>query len=237
MFMPHGGSDMKNLEPFDLKNIESALRQFLFETSNVEEGVTLLLRNPQLLTDFIENLFESLIKDARFENNEELAQFYKSRQILLQVVRNSLSKKDIVFLHVVRQLLLKKEILTQHPDLIKLDKPFEFQEILDKVQTWLKAPTREKSIHLLQQYPELLTDQPERMFCFLIDEAHRHGNEFFVRVLRTISEFFRIMRLALGEKDVASVSKDELREVVKQALDQTDFSVFIEGKQRVTFLA
>jgi hypothetical protein len=152
--------------------------------------------------------------------------------MLLQAVMDSISKKDLALLHLIKQIQSKKEQLAKHQ---ALEKHFEFQDILDKVHAWLEAPTREKSITVLQQHPELLTDQAERMFSVLIDDAHQHGNEFFVRVLRTLSEIFRMIRLELGENKGAS--RDELRQAVEHALDQTDFSVFVEGKKPATFLA
>lgn len=213
-----------SIAPFDLKSIETALQKYLFETPDPEESVRVLLENPQLLTDFVDNLFESLIEEA--EENENLVKFYQARRLLLQTVKNSISKENLALLLMIKQMDSKKE---------KLAKPFEFQDILDKVQTWLEAPTREKGINILQQNPELLTDQPERMFSLLIDEAQLHGNEFFVRVLRTLSEFFRVIRLEVGANKTAS--KDKLRQAVEYALDHTDFSVFVEGKQPAIFIA
>jgi len=160
------------------------------------------------------------------EINKNLDKFYQACRLLLQTVKNS--KKNIGLSHMIKQTKLKKKKLTKRPS-------FEFQDILDKVQMWLEAPTREKGIGILQQNPELLTDQPERMFSVLIDEAHQHGNEFFVRVLRTISEFFRVVRLEIGNNKTAS--KDELRRAVEYALDHTDFSVFTEGKRPAIFIA
>jgi hypothetical protein len=215
---------MMSIAPFDLKSIETALQKYLFETPDPEESVRVLLENPQLLTDFVDNLFESLIEEA--EENENLVKFYQARRLLLQTVKNSISKENLALLLMIKQMDSKKE---------KLAKPFEFQDILDKVQTWLEAPTREKGINILQQNPELLTDQPERMFSLLIDEAQQHGNEFFVRVLRTLSEFFRVIRLEVGANKTAS--KDKLRQAVEYALDHTDFSVFVEGKQPAIFIA
>jgi hypothetical protein len=215
---------MMSIAPFDLKSIETALQKYLFETPDPEESVRVLLENPQLLTDFVDNLFESLIEEA--EENENLVKFYQARRLLLQTVKNSISKENLALLLMIKQMDSKKE---------KLAKPFEFQDILDKVQTWLEAPTREKGINILQQNPELLTDQPERMFSLLIDEAQLHGNEFFVRVLRTLSEFFRVIRLEVGANKTAS--KDKLRQAVEYALDHTDFSVFVEGKQPAIFIA
>jgi len=219
-----------NIAPFDLKSIETALQKYLFETPDPEESVRVLLENPQLLTDFVDNLFESLIEEA--EENENLVKFYQARRLLLQTVKNSISKKNLALLHLIKQIELKKDKLAKRPS---MGKHFEFQDILDKVQTWLEAPTREKGISILQQNPELLTDQPERMFSLLIDEAQQHGNEFFVRVLRTLSEFFRVIRLEVGANKTAS--EDELRQAVEYALEHTDFSVFVEGKQPAIFIA
>lgn len=221
-----------NLEQFELKSIETALQKFLFETEEPEEALTVLLQNPQLLSDFVDSLFDSLIENARLEKNEELVKFYHDRRMLLQAVRDSISKKDLALLHLIKQIQSKKEHLAKHR---ALEKPFEFQDILDKVYAWLEAPTREKSISVLQQHPELLTDQAERMFSVLIDNAHQRGNEFFVRVLRTLSEIFRVIRLELGDNKGAS--RDELKQAVEHALDQTDFSIFVEGKKPAIFLA
>ncbi len=216
-----------NIAPFDLKSIETALQKYLFETPDPDESVRVLLENPQLLTDFVDNLFGALIEEAE---NENLVKFYQARRLLLQTVKDSISKKNLALLLMIKQIESKKEKLAK-----TMGKPFEFQNILDKVQAWLEAPTREKGISILQQNPELLTDQPERMFSHLIDEAQQHGNDFFVRILRTLSEFFRVIRLEIGTNKTAS--KDELKQAVEYALEHTDFSVFIEGKQPAIFIA
>ncbi|TGO02885.1 hypothetical protein PN36_17395 [Candidatus Thiomargarita nelsonii] len=219
---------MMNKPPFDLKSIETALQKYLFETPDPDESVRVLLENPQLLTDFVDKLFGSLIEEAA--ENENLVKFYQGRRLLLQTVKESISKKNLALLLMIKQIESKKEKLAK-----TMGKPFEFQDILDKVQTWLEAPTREKGVSILQQNPELLTDQPERMFSHLIDEAQQHGNKFFVRILRTLSEFFRVIRLEVGANKTAS--KDELKKAVEYALDHTDFSVFVEGKQPAIFIA
>ena len=101
---------------------------------------------------------------------------------------------------------------------------------------WLDASTQDKGITVLEEYPDLLTDKAEKMFTFLIDEAHQYGNNFFEQILRTLSEFFRILRLELGEKTVEH-SRKELREAIELALEKTDFSIFRKGKQSVIFIA
>jgi hypothetical protein len=224
------------LNPNDLKSIELALQKYLFESPEPEEGVTVLLQNPQLFTDFVDSLFDSLIKDALAEENEEFVKFYQVRRLLLQTVKKSISKKELALLHMIKQIRSKRDIIAKHP-LLATTKPFEFQNILDNVQAWLEAPTRDKGVSILQQHPELLTDQPERMFSVLIDDARQQGNDFFVRVLRTLGEFFRVMRLEMGEQKVATASRDELKQIMEYALDHTDFSVFVDGKKPAVFIA
>lgn len=216
----------------DLKSIQSALQQYLFEAPDAEESVAVLLQHPLLLSDFADSLFESLIKDAREEGSEDLAKFYHGRHLLLRAVKDSLSKKNLALLRLIEEIKLNKNDLAKIPS----NKSFEFQDLLGKVQAWLKAPTREKGIKVLQQNPELLTDQPERMFNVLMDDARQQGNEFFLDVLRAQSEFFRILRLELGEK-TAVASKDDLKRAVEYALDNIEFPIFMKDNKPSTFLA
>lgn len=221
----------------DFKSIESALKKYLFESPNLDDSLTVLLQNPQLLTDFVDNLFESLIKEAEKEKKLELVKHYLSRRILLQAVRNSLSKKEIALLTAIKQTVLRKENLEKRLlSLMNNTEPFDLKKLFDNVLMWLEASTQDKGITVLEEYPELLTDKTEKMFTFLIDEAHQQGNIFFEQILRTLSEFFRTLRLELGEKNVG-YSRTELREAVQYALEKTDFSIFRKGKQPVIFIA
>ena len=54
-----------NTQPFDLKTIEPALRKFLFESPTLEDGLVVVLQIPQLLTNFVDNLFEHKHKSFR----------------------------------------------------------------------------------------------------------------------------------------------------------------------------
>jgi len=227
---------MKN-QSQELKSIESALKKYLFETPNPDDSLTVLLQNPQLLTDFVDELLDSLIEEAEKENESELAKHYLARQILLQAVRNSLSKKELALLIAIKQTVLRNENRAKRlSSVMENTEPFDFKNLFDNVLMWLEASTRDKGITVLEEYPDLLTDKTEKMFTFLIDEAHQHGNRFFEQILRTLSEFFRILRLELGEKNVSS-SRNELIEAVESALKNTDFSIFRKGKQQVIFIA
>ena len=227
-----------NTQPFDLKTIEPALRKFLFESPTLEDGLVVVLQNPQLLTNFVDNLFELLITDAQAGGKEELVQLYQGRHRLLQIIKRTLSKKDIALLFAVKKILLKKNILANHSLMFAGHKNLEnFQEIMVKVLTWLKAPTLEQGISILQQYPELLTEEPIKMLGWLMDDAHNQDNEILVQVLRTLREFFQVVRLALIEKNRATLSKDEIKQAVKLALTQTDLSLFSDNHQLATFIA
>ncbi|OQY51600.1 MAG: hypothetical protein DRR08_14190 [Candidatus Parabeggiatoa sp. nov. 2] len=223
-----------NKEVFDLDSIESALQKFLFETPTPEEGLMVVLQNPQLLTRFVDNLFESLIKEAQSLENADLAKFYKGRRMLLQALKQALSSKDIALLYAAKLIQSKKG--TKQAPLAAGTEFFDFQETLAKLLVWLKAPTLEQGVNILQEYPELLTDRPVKMFGWLMDEARKHGDELFVQTLKTLREFFQLVRLALMEKEQATASKDEITQAVKHALKQTDFSAF-QKKQEFSFLA
>ncbi len=170
-----------NKEVFDLDSIESALQKFLFETPTPEEGLMVVLQNPQLLTRFVDNLFESLIKEAQSLENADLAKFYKGRRMLLQALKQALSSKDIALLYAAKLIQSKKG--TKQAPLAAGTEFFDFQETLAKLLVWLKAPTLEQGVNILQEYPELLTDRPVKMFGWLMDEARKHGDELFVQTL------------------------------------------------------
>jgi hypothetical protein len=226
-----------NKELVDLKSLEPALQSFLFESSTPEEGLMVILQNPQLLTDFVETLFASLIDDAKQDGNDELVDFYSGRLMLLQTVREVLSKKDATLLHIAKLMLSKKEDFKEDSKTDSSSKTtewFDFQDIMVKTLVWLKAPTLEQGVKILRRYPELLTDKPIRMLSFLMEEAHNRGDEMFVQVLKTLREFFQSLRLNLIDKKGATT--EELKKAVKQALTQTDFSTFTD-RQEFSFLA
>ncbi len=228
---------MKNLSQNDINSIKSAFKEYLFFTPNADDSLTVLLKNPQLLTDFIDELFESLIKEAQKEKKSELVTHYQNRRIFLQTVKNSLSKKEIALLTAVKQTIDRKEntakLLSR---VMENTEPFDLKELFNKVLKWLDASTQDKGIIVLEKYPDLLTDKTEKMFTFLIDEANQQGNKFFAQILRTLSEFFRILRLELGNQHVG-VSQSKLIDALESAWEKTDFSIFIKGKQQVIFIA
>ena len=106
-----------------------------------------------------------------------------------------------------------------------------------KVLAWLKSPSLDNGINLLQQYPELLTDRPVRLFGWLIEEAGKHGDEVFVNIIKTLREFLQTLRIALMDKNITTVSKNDLRQAVKEALEYTDFSAFSIQPEPAIFLA
>jgi hypothetical protein len=224
-----------NEDLFEIETIEPALQKFLFESPTPEEGVMVLLQNPQLLTDFVEQLFDSLINNAIEQKSEDLLKLYKGRRMLLRSVRRALSKKDLALLHAIKLMLLKKDLSAKKLS-SKETEMFDFQEILLKVLVWLKAPTLEKGVSILQEYPELLTDRPIKMFGWLMEEAHKHGDDMFVQVLKTLREFFQSVRLTLMDKKGTTASQDEITQAVKNALKQIDFSMFHQ-KQEFSFFA
>jgi hypothetical protein len=231
-----------NKELLDLESLEPALQKFLFESPTPEEGLMVVLQNPQLLTHFVDTLFISLINDAKTDGNDELMKLYRGRRILLQAVKKVLSKKDIALLHSIRVMLLESDESTSqkeyslNTDDSKDDPEFTtFQEIMVKILVWLKAPTLEQGINILHRYPELLTDKPIRMFSWLMEEAHKHGDEMFVQVLKTLREFFQTIRLTLMDKQ--DITTEEIRDAVKQALMQIDFSILTDDQEDYTFLA
>ncbi len=224
-----------NKELFELENIDSALQQFLFESPTPEEGLMVLLQNPQLLTEFVEDMFDSLISNATEQGSDELIKLYKGRRLLLQAVRQAMSKKDIALLHAIKLMLLKKQLSTKQMSSDDIE-VFDFQEILLKVLVWLKAPTLEQGVSILQEYPELLTERPIKMFSWLMDESRKHGDEMFVQVLKTLREFFQSVRLTLMDKKDSTASQDEITQAVKSALRQIDFS-FFHKQQEFSFFA
>ncbi len=225
-----------NQEPDDLESIQTALQQFLFQAPTPEEGLQILIDNPELLTDFVDSLFELLIADAREQENEELLEFFTGRHLLLEAVKEAISQKDIALLVAIRQLLLNglaKNTLEADESKEFLD----FQDIMVKVLAWLKKPTLEKGISLLEQYPELLTDRPVRLFGWLIEEAGKHGDEVFVNIIKTLREFLQTLRIALIDKNSTTVSKNDLSQAIKEALEYTDFSAFTLQPEPAIFLA
>jgi hypothetical protein len=221
----------------DIDTIEQPLRKLLFEIHTPEDGIAVILQHPQLLTNFVDSVFVSLINSASKQGNKDLVKLYRGRQMLLQAVKEALSNKDLALLYAVRQLLSKKN---RSANSVAKDvdskEVFELPEIMLKLLAWLKAPTLEQGVDVLQQHPELLTDKPIKLFGLLMDESHKRGDEMFVQVLKTLREFFQTVRMLLMDKKDAIASQAEITQAVKKALDQTDFSTLLK-KQEFSFLA
>ncbi len=226
-----------NQDKSDIQMIEQPLRKLLFESHTPEEGITIILQHPQLLSKFVDNLFVSLINSASKKGNEDLVKLYRGRQMLLQTVKEGLSNKDLALLYAVKQLLSKKDRSANSvAKNVDNKEVFELPEIMLKLLAWLKAPTLEQGVKVLQQHPELLTDKPIKLFGLLMDESHKRGDEMFVQVLKALREFFQTVRMLLMDKKDAIASQAEITQAVKKALAKTDFSTLLK-KQEFSFFA
>ncbi|WP_069470939.1 queuosine salvage family protein [Candidatus Marithrix sp. Canyon 246] len=213
---------MKMNDPVALQEVESALEEFLFNAQTPDDGITVLLKNPNLITSFIEEIFDDLIADADNEGDNILKDFYKSRLELLHILKSKLSKQDIILLHTAKQ--LTKQVLIEN----------DSKEIFSKIVKWLRTPTLEKRIKILQKNPELLTDKTEKFFTNLIERANSSGELMSVKILRSINEIFRMLRLDLNNK---TDNIEDIKAAIELSLDKTDFSIFTEGYQSVYFVA
>jgi len=213
---------MKINDPVALQEVESALEEFLFNAPTPDDGITVLLKNPNLITSFIEEIFDDLITDADNEGDNILKDFYKSRLELLHIIKSKLSKNDIILLHTAKQ--LAKQVLIEN----------DSKEIFSKILKWLRTPTLEKRIKILQKNPELLTDKTEKFFTNLIERANSSGELMSVKILRSLNEIFRMLRLDLNNK---TDNIEDIKAAIELSLDKTDFSIFTEGYQSVYFVA
>jgi len=213
---------MKMNDPVTLQEVESALEEFLFNARTPDDGITVLLKNPNLITSFIEDIFNDLITDADNEGDNILKDFYKSRLELLHILKSKLSKNDIILLHTAKQ--LTKQVLIEN----------DSKEIFSKILKWLRTPTLENRIKILQKNPELLTDKTEKFFTNLIERANSSGELMSVKILRSLNEIFRMLRLDLNNK---TDNIEDIKAAIELSLDKTDFSIFTEGYQSVYFVA
>lgn len=209
-------------DPVTLQEVESALEEFLFNARTPDDGITVLLKNPNLITSFIEDIFNDLITDADNEGDNILKDFYKSRLELLHILKSKLSKNDIILLHTAKQ--LTKQVLIEN----------DSKEIFSKILKWLRTPTLENRIKILQKNPELLTDKTDKFFTNLIERANSSGELMSVKILRSLNEIFRMLRLDLNNK---TDNIEDIKAAIELSLDKTDFSIFTEGYQSVYFVA
>ncbi|MDM8564375.1 hypothetical protein QUF74_01835 [Candidatus Halobeggiatoa sp. HSG11] len=216
----------------DLEKIETALHEFLFDSSIPEDGFKIALQNPQLLTEFVDDLLKSLIQDADEEDNLELATFYRNRRNFLNMCKQIMSsQKEILLLHVVRQALSKRNISLQTLFSVADDEFSNFQQVLIQVLIWLKNPTIDKGVVVLQQNPELLTDKPIKLLGWMMNEAGGYGSDIFIQILKIIREFLQTIRITLLDKEDAST--DDVEVAIRKALKTTDFSILIKKRPTV----
>lgn len=213
---------MKNDYPFVLQEVELELEEFLFNAPTTDDGIRVLFKNPDLISTFVEDIFNDLITDADNDGDNILKDFYTSRLKLLHIVKSKLSKQDIILLHTAKQ--LTKQILIEN----------DFKDMFSKILKWLRTPGLEKRIKILQKNPELLTDKTDKFFTMLIERANSSGELMSVKILRSLNEIFRMLRLDLNNK---TDNIEDIKAAIKLSLDKTDFSIFTEGYQSVYFVA
>jgi len=200
-----------NSEHLELQQIEKAVKQFLLETPTPEDGLRVILQYPRLLTDFVENLFDSLINNARQEGNKKLIQLFSDRQLLLRAVRHSFSE------------------IPAKLSLIKERMPVELQKMTTSLQIWLQAASLEESVSILHDHPELLAQAIETFFEELIEQIRKSGEERFVLVLRTHLAFLREVRSQLTDHD-------DLKQALNQAIIKLGWSPIVKSEP-ITFRA
>ncbi|MCK5876135.1 MAG: hypothetical protein KAG43_00755 [Candidatus Marithrix sp.] len=219
----------------DLEEIEVALQKFLFDSSIPEDDFKTILQNPQLFTKFVDDLLESLIQEADEKDNSELAKFYRNRRSFLKVCKQALSsQKEIALLHVIKQALSKRNISLPNLLSVANNEFSDFQQILIQVLMWLKKPTIDNGVVVLQQNPELLTDKPIKLLGWIMNESSEYGNDIFIQILKIIREFLQTIRITLLDKK--ETSTDDIRIAIQQAKELTDFSILIK-KQPAVLLA
>lgn len=179
-----------NSERFDLKNLEPALRKFLFETSTPEDGLVVIFQHPQLLTDLVDTLFDSLIRHAHQQGNERLVKLFRGRHLLLQAARKT-------FLNAPR---VTGKTLS-----------LDFETMTTKLQLWLNATSLEEEVIILQQHPELLTDQLEIFLNFLMTQQHHQP---MLSTLHTCRRLFREIRRHLE----GNLSQTDIQQALHKAI-------------------
>lgn len=181
-----------NSETFDLKNLEPVLRKFLFETSSPEDGLMVIFQHPQLLTDLVDTLFDSLIRHAHQQGNDRLVKLFKGRHLLLQAARKT---------------LLSSPQLTDTPYSV------DFKKMMAKLQRWLSASSLAEEALVLQEHPELLSDQME-IFLNLMMTQQTHQQ--VLSMLHTYKILFREIRRHLPEKE--NLSQEEIQQALNKAM-------------------
>ena len=181
-----------NSKAFDLKDIEPALRKFLFETSTPEDGLTVILQHPQLLTDLVDTLFDSLIRHAHQQGNERLVKLFQGRHLLLQAARKT---------------FLNTSSLTDHCH------GLDFENIMTALQKWLTTSNLEEEALILQEHPELFSEQMDTFLDFLITQ---HPHHQIVSTLYTYKILFKELRQCLSGK--TEVSQQEMLQILCQVV-------------------
>ncbi|EDN72666.1 hypothetical protein BGS_0204 [Beggiatoa sp. SS] len=85
---------------------------------------------------------------------------------------------------------------------------------------------------------KLLTDRPVRIVWWV---DGRGGQNMAMKSLsissKTLREFLQTLRIALIDKNSTTVSKNDLSQAIKEALEYTDFSAFTLQPEPAIFLA
>jgi 2-oxo-4-hydroxy-4-carboxy--5-ureidoimidazoline (OHCU) decarboxylase len=161
---------MMNTE--QVKLINTTLLQLL-QVQSSEEARSLLQQHPELLTDEADALLGFYIEAAREQCNEEAVQLLNSHREGLQLIRSRLQESP--------------QPATPEPD----SEPFDF--LKTALLQFVQAKTPEETTSILQQHPELLTDEADALFDPYIEKAREHGDkkavEFFSSHRETLQRF------------------------------------------------
>jgi CHAT domain-containing protein len=161
-------------EQIDFEGLGAALQK-LFAVKTPEEGIAILQQHPELLSEEADMMLDKLIHHAREQGNDDEAQLFSHARELLQSLRQAIAE-------------------AQGNERNDMPEQIDFDALWATFQKLFAANTREESTNILQQHPELLSEDADMMLDNLIHHAREQGNDDDIQLFSHIRELLQSIR-------------------------------------------
>jgi CHAT domain-containing protein/tetratricopeptide (TPR) repeat protein len=166
-------------EQIDFEGLGAALQK-LFAVKTPEEGIAILQQHPELLSEEADMMLDKLIHHAREQGNDDEAQLFSHARELLQSLRQAIAE-------------------AQGNERNDMPEQIDFEGLWAALEKLFAIKTPEEGIVILQQHPELLSEEADMMLDNLIHHAREQGNDDDAQLFSHLREMLQSFREAIAE--------------------------------------